>query len=49
MVDQTKQKEMSHLLLKGLLMSSESVFKQMKRKEIEKLGKAYGTSGKHNT
>lgn len=49
MEDKTEKKEMSHSLLRGLIMSDVKALEQMKKKEIEKIGKAYGIIGKQNT
>lgn len=47
--DKSEGKEMSHSLLRGLILSSVNVLDLMKKKEIEKIGKAYGVNGKQNT
>ena len=47
--DTSEKKENSHSLLRGLLMSNTNVLEPMKKTEIEKIGKAYGISGKQNT
>jgi len=46
--DKSVAKEMSHSLLRGLIMSNISVLEQMKKTEIAKLGRAYGVSANRN-
>jgi len=47
--DKTERKDMSHSLLRGLILSNVDVFQQMKKKEIETVGRAYGLTGMQNT